>query len=68
MVATVRINLQIPDESAKEALQRIDPELADAFTAGTRREQVGQAVEEWIQDDIPRMLEEHAVGDEVEAD
>lgn len=70
MIATVRIRLEIPDKKAKEALAREEPGAVARWETRDRedRQQIETILEDWIKDDIPRMLEEHAVGDEVEVD
>jgi hypothetical protein len=68
MIATVRITLDIPDEKGKAALERAQPGMSALWDVEdiAEREKIGEALEEWVQDNIPALLEEHATGDEVE--
>jgi hypothetical protein len=66
MIATVRITLDIPDEKGKAALERAQPGMSALWGDAMSSTQIGEALEEWVQDNIPALLEEHATGDEVE--
>jgi hypothetical protein len=68
MIATVRITLDIPDEKAKAGLERVQSGMVERWDVEdiAERERLGEALEEWVQDNIPALLEEHATGDEVE--
>lgn len=70
MIANIRINLDIPDEKAKAFLERVEPGMAKRWRSENRAdlEQIADALEEWVQGDLPSMLAEHATSDECEVD
>ena len=70
MIANIRINLNIPDNRGKAALARENPGMVGRWNTDNQadREEIGAALEEWVKDEMPRLLEGDVSSYEVEVD